>query len=83
MKKVRSSQAAIPVLNWVKQFFPVSIVNFVWPYAEVSFFYIVRTLAMSGSEIISCIYTEISCIYVEISCIYAETLKTYVKLKIC
>ena len=26
-KKVRSSQAAIPVVNWVKQFFPVSIVN--------------------------------------------------------
>ena len=27
LKKVRSSQAAIPVLNWVKQFFPVSIVK--------------------------------------------------------
>ena len=27
MKKVRSSQAAILVMNWVKQFFPVSIVN--------------------------------------------------------
>ena len=27
MKNGRSSQAAILVLNWVKQFFPVSIVN--------------------------------------------------------
>ena len=27
MKKVRSSQVAILVLKWVKQFFPVSIVN--------------------------------------------------------
>ena len=27
MKKVRSTQAAILVLNWVKQFFPVWIVN--------------------------------------------------------
>ena len=26
MKKVRSSQAAILILNWVKQFFPVNIV---------------------------------------------------------
>ena len=36
MKKVRSSQVAI-VLNWVKQFFPVSIVNlgklYVWEFA--------------------------------------------------
>ena len=27
MEKVRSSQAGIPVLNWVKQFFPASVVK--------------------------------------------------------
>ena len=43
MKKVRSSQAAILVLNWVKtQFFPMSIVNLNMKNSMVILFFLVR-----------------------------------------